>query len=396
MRTLLVLSQASVNLPHRKPYDRLGRRGWNVHIATPASLPLGDGRVNPCDPVPDGAAYVQHIVTGVGLNSQRLCWYAGLTALALRLRPDAILVEHDPGSLLVLEAYLASRACGASVLAFTPENIEQHRFLDALDDLRRGDVRATVRDLGVGILGALGKRAMDGLACLNEEGRRLFEPKLPGKPVVVMPLGTDTSLFRPMDVRALRTSLGLDGRFVLGYFGRLVPEKGVALVIEALAELPADVVLLLDMFKNFLPGSFAASLMDRATELGVRDRIVTFDAPHDEVARYMNCADAMVLPSRTLPRWKEQFGRVIPEAMACGVPVIGTDSGNIPDAVGDAGLIVPEGSSKAIAEAALRLRDDRELHARLVERGHRRVESILSIDHQVEVLEALVERAARR
>ncbi len=188
---------------------------------------------------------------------------------------------------------------------------------------------------------------------------------------------------------ARRIALGLAGRFVIGYFGRLVPEKGVLLLVEALARLPPSHVLLLDMFANFVPGSFAAEVMARADALGVRSRIVTIDVPHQEVPEYMNCCNVVVLPSRSTDRWKEQFGRVLPEAMACGVPVVGSDSGNIPDMIGDAGLIVPEGNVEAIAAAVQAIAGDEELRSRLRAAGRARVLELLSVAVQVRLLKEL-------
>ncbi len=66
---------------------------------------------------------------------------------------------------------------------------------------------------------------------------------------------------------------------------------------------------------------------------------------------FMNAIDVFVLPSRTTPRWKEQFGRVIIEAQACGTPVIGSDSGAIPEVVGKGGWIVPERDPPGLANA---------------------------------------------
>jgi len=81
----------------------------------------------------------------------------------------------------------------------------------------------------------------------------------------------------------------------------------------------------------------------------------------------------LVVPSRTRPNWKEQFGRVIVEAMACGVPVIGSSSGAIPDVIGDAGLIVPEGDRAALAGALRGLMSDPDRRRDLAERGRARV-----------------------
>ncbi len=72
----------------------------------------------------------------------------------------------------------------------------------------------------------------------------------------------------------------------------------------------------------------------------------------------MNAVDVLALVSRTTPTWKEQFGRVIVEAHACATPVVGSDSGAIPEVVGEGGLIVPEGDVPAMAAAICVLLND--------------------------------------
>ncbi len=93
----------------------------------------------------------------------------------------------------------------------------------------------------------------------------------------------------------------------------------------------------------------------------------------DDVPRALAEIDTLAAPSLTQPHWKEQFGRVLIEAMACGVPVVGSDSGEIPQVVGDAGLIVPEGDVAALRAALLHLAEDSSLCERLAHAGRARV-----------------------
>jgi len=96
-------------------------------------------------------------------------------------------------------------------------------------------------------------------------------------------------------------------------------------------------------------GPYEAKLRERIATLGLEQR-VSFEgwgAPGD-VANFLRSLDALVLLTRTTSAVKEQFGRVIMEAQACGVPVIGSTCGAIPDVVGGGGWIVPEREPHAL------------------------------------------------
>jgi glycosyltransferase involved in cell wall biosynthesis len=388
-KRVVVISHAAVNAPHRAVYERLARDyGWDVHVVAPSSIPIGDGaRVKTCDAPVTGTAITMHVLPLSLVRTGRFLWFHGLARLLLNLRPSVVFAEYDPGSLPVILAKTAIKRFGGRVVAYTVENMYHPRFRQAVSDAKNLDVKALLRDITVGTIDVVGARATDALVCINREGAEIYRHRRGWrKPVATIPLGTDLSLFRPLDVSAYRDELGVADRFVVGYFGRLVPEKGADLLVEALARLPDDVTLLLDMFKNFAPGSFADGLLRRADVLRVHQRVVTVDVPHADVPRAMNCCDVIVLPSKTTPRWKEQFGRVLPEAMACGVPVIGSDSGNIPDMLGDAGLIFREGDVDALVATIRRVYDDRSLRHDLASRGRERVSDLLSVDVQARAM----------
>ncbi|HET7377731.1 MAG TPA: glycosyltransferase, partial [Anaerolineae bacterium] len=92
-----------------------------------------------------------------------------------------------------------------------------------------------------------------------------------------------------------------------------------------------------------------------------------------QLPEYCHSIDVLVLPSRTKSNWKEQFGRALVDAMACGVPVIGSNSGEIPNVIGDAGLIFPEGDVDALSEYLIKLQNNPALRADLAKRGRQRV-----------------------
>jgi len=154
--------------------------------------------------------------------------------------------------------------------------------------------------------------------------------------------GIQTKLFRPMDREKLKQELDLDCDYLVGFVGRLLPEKGLAWLLAAVRQLPAHVHCLI------IGNGPMRSEIESWSELPpLAGRVHLLDAqPAGELPRYLNCMDVLAVPSLTTVRWKEQYGRVMAEAMACGVPVVASDSGAIPEVIGPAGLIVPEGDGE--------------------------------------------------
>ena len=122
-------------------------------------------------------------------------------------------------------------------------------------------------------------------------------------------------------------------------------------------------------------GSQRDAIETQVLEMGLESR-VTFEKswlPSLRMPAFYRQLDALVLPSRTRPNWVEQFGRVLIEAMACGVPVIGSDCGEIPNVIGDAGLVFPEDDAPALRGHLEQLMRDAELWSSLSLRGRERV-----------------------
>ena len=191
------------------------------------------------------------------------------------------------------------------------------------------------------------------------------------KPMARIPLGVDVAAFRPDPAagRAVLRQLGWEpGTPVVGFVGRLVPDKGVELLIRALDRVPGEWRAL---FVG--AGPMEAQLRAWASSHGDRVRVRT-DVTHDCVPAYLNAMTVTCAPSQTRPNWKEQFGRMVVEAFAAGVPFLGSDSGEIPFVVRDAGVIVGESDEAGWATAIAAMLADparcRELAARGRERAH--------------------------
>ncbi|HEV7745549.1 MAG TPA: glycosyltransferase family 4 protein [Pyrinomonadaceae bacterium] len=187
------------------------------------------------------------------------------------------------------------------------------------------------------------------------------------KPAPVVPFGVDTDAFRPRAHEVEKTNRPL----TIGYIGRMLPGKGLNVLAEALEKIKGEAWQLLVVGdgserENFEQRLREARLHDRAEFTGA----VSFAL----MPEYFQRLDVMVIPTETTKRVREQFGRVIVEAMASGVPVIGSTCGAIPEVIGDAGLVFPEGNATALANALRSMLADGDLRQRLVAAGQARVE----------------------
>jgi glycosyltransferase involved in cell wall biosynthesis len=168
-----------------------------------------------------------------------------------------------------------------------------------------------------------------------------------------------------------------------------VPEKGIWDLVAAVRALDAPVRLLL-----VGDGPLRDDL--RALALPNADVTVWTGLDHGGMVQAYAGMDVLVLPSRTTPTWAEQFGRVLVEALWCGVPVVGSDSGEIPWVIRatGGGVVVPEGDSNALAEALAALRGDAGLRDRLARTGHDSVVRLFSTPAVADALEAALSSVA--
>ena len=302
-------------------------------------------------------------------------WYPGLAKLLREFRPDIIDLWEEPWGLVSAHAcWLRDRLLPhARVISETEQNVNK-RLPPPFETFRRYVYRRA-----------------DFVVCRNAEAQEVVRAKGYAGLMQVVPNAVDAELFRPMDRadcrRRLPPALGRFD-FLAGYVGRLVEEKGLLDLVEALEFCPPTLGLLL-----VGAGPLRARLEQRARELGREGQIVFEPArPLDELPDLMNALDVLVLPSRTAPGWKEQFGRVIIEAYACGVPVVGSDSGAIPEVVGAGGVIFPEGNVHALAETLVALRSDPARCARLGQAGHVLVNERYTWQHVAETMMSVYER----
>ncbi len=285
-------------------------------------------------------------------------------------RPNIIHLEEEPWSLCALQTVMLRRLfCPRSKLIFrTSLSIPAKLKLNSL----------------VSIIERLTFRESDYAFILSQRAGEILTQKGYRKGRGISPNGVDTQIFRQMDVSDLRRELGINkNEFVIGYVGRLMRMKGLSTLLEAFSLLiqhPASSIqhpeLRLLMVGS---GDYKEEMLSFASRLDIRDKMILIDAvPAEDVPKYVNCMDVLVLPSITTPGWVEFFGRVLVEAMVCNVPVIGSNSGEIPNVIGDAGLVFQEGDSEDLRGKLNAIIRDLPLRRSLVKKGFERANSLFT------------------
>lgn len=387
MIDVLVVSHSCLTAINRRPWRHMMARGWRVEIVTAKELNTAD-LVRPADPPEPGDPPLHFLP--VGGPNLRLWRFAGFRDVVAARRPRIVMVDYDPGTLITLEAGLTTAGRGTRVVSL------------ALDNIRRSVVQEFRRSPAAGARAAMtlamsrvASRFVDHVFVLSADSADVMRHFGFGDRTSRIPLGFEPALFHPDEAARsrVRAALGLH-ETTFAYFGRLIPEKGVHLLLEALQRLrDRPWQLLLDRFSDYRH-PYVQQVADTVQRLGLQQRIVYFDAPHERMGDFMNAADIVVMPSRTTDRFKEQYGRVAAEAMACGRTVVVSSSGALPELVGDAGLVVPESQLGALDVPLRELLDNPARRAELGARAAARASGELSMPVQVAKMHDLFSRWA--
>jgi glycosyltransferase involved in cell wall biosynthesis len=292
-------------------------------------------------------------VEPIRFNGQfHLHYYPTITRVIRAVRPQLVHIDEEPYNLASYLILRAARAASAKTLIFTWQNIFR-RYPPPFSWIESYVLRRA--DFAI----AGNRQAVDVLRSKGYNGKLAVLPQFGVDPDYYC-LKPTTQIHDNPTSPALR----------IGYAGgRLVPEKGIDILLRAVAGLHGSWDL-----RVLGSGPDKRRLQTLAHQLGIESR-VHFDSPIPSMAvpGYLGQLDLVVLPSVTRSNWKEQFGRVLIEAMACQVPVIGSNSGEIPNVIGDAGLIFPEGNIAALRDHIETLQRNPALRLELGSRGRARV-----------------------
>jgi glycosyltransferase involved in cell wall biosynthesis len=344
---VLMLSKALVVASYRTKLAELSQLGVDVIAIVPESWKEA-GQI---------IAFEPHEHTGYKILRTSIAWnghyhihyYPALNRIVRDVQPDIIHIDEEPYNLATYLAIRSGQSVGARSLFFTWQNIKR-RYPPPYRQIEQ----------------YVYKHAAFGLAGSQESLEILRTKGFAGRTRIIPQFGVDTHAFSPGRERS--------GPFTVCFLGRLVSEKGIAELMSAFAtiEPPARLIIAGE-------GPLAEYVERSGADLKQQGRLETHPRIHsNEVPGLLHRIDVLALPSRTTPRWREQYGRILVEAMASGVVVVGSDSGEIPNVIGDAGIIVAERDSRALGQALQQLAESVQLRRDLRKRGRARVEAMFS------------------
>jgi len=354
-----------------------GRGRWRVTAIAPATY-RGDLRRIVLEPLPNEACTVISLRVLFD-RVPHLMWYAGLRG-ALAVPADVIHCWEEPFVLAAAQVARHVRMPTRLVYA-TFQNLPKS-YPPPFAGFERENLRRAAGWI------AFGQSIETTLAARDGYGR------IPHR---VIPSGVDVDRFAPDPASGatVRREIGWpEDATVVGYVGRFAPQKGIADLCDALDRLRESWHAL------FVGGGELQKDLERFRDTHPGRVHIANGVPHSLVPRWLNAMTVLCAPSRTTSVWREQFGRMLIEAMSCGVPVVASRSGEMQNVVGDAGRVVPERDAPALAHALDALLGDqharRELAAAGMARARDRYAWPIVARQHLDFFDALMESRAER
>ncbi|MCY3836590.1 MAG: glycosyltransferase family 4 protein [Anaerolineaceae bacterium] len=340
---VLLLSKASLAAIYQRQMEHIAAAGIDLLALVPQSW--RDERGEQRFVRAHSQGYRLQALPLRGNGHFHLYSWRGLAAQLRAFRPDIVHIDEEPYNLSAWQAFYHARRWGAKTLFASWQNLRRNYP----PPFRWGE-RWLLSGVDHALAGTRGCAAV-----WRAKGYR-------GPLTVIPQFGVDVRRFQPAGRPPERP-------FTVGYVGRLIAAKGVDLLLRALRDLAGEWRL-----RIVGSGPQRAALARLTEEWGLTERVeFTPQLPSGEMPAVYHSLDVLVLPSRRTARWQEQFGRVLTEAMACAVAVVGAESGAIPEVIGAAGLLFPEGDVAALTGRLRQLRSDEMGRKEMGERGRQRV-----------------------
>jgi L-malate glycosyltransferase len=355
---LLIVSHACVTPINQQFFAEVElQTGWQLSIVTPTNWRNEYGQILDPEKWPNYKGQLLGLPIWMSGNIPLHIYRSVFFTILRDIKPDIIYIHHEPYGVATTQIYLANYlSINKPIGFFTWQNISKnHPF--PFKQMERFVLKKSS-------FAFPGSHSADSI--IRKKGYKGNS--------VVLPSGIDPNIYYPhLEDKDIEKTFDLvQKEFIFGYLGRIIEEKGLKTLLYALNQI-RDLSWKLIIIGS---GSFETEFDSIAQKLKLSHKIKRIGfIPHNEAPKYLSAFDLLVLPSETRPNWKEQFGRVIIEAIACGTPVIGSDSGEIPyliEATGG-GLVFPEGNPETLAEQLKKLILNNALRQELSQKGRQSV-----------------------
>lgn len=335
-----VVSHTYVTAMNQSKVQALTKYFSAVHLIAPTVVKdtLREIRFN----LMDGAQFSSSVVPSYFdfHNSTRIYHPQQLQQALTENPSDLWLVEQEPYSLSTLQILLLKKKLKAKVMLYSFQNI----FKNYPIPFRWVEKKCL--------------QLSDGLVVGSESARDVWIQKGYSKDKIhILPqVGVDLDFFEPRNAQEARKNLSIPDLWTFGFAGRLVEEKGVQVLLQAMSVLKKYNFQILIVGR----GPYEESLRKICEKNGLSSRVHFIGAPtHEQMPKFLQAMDVLVLPSLTRPHWREQFGHVLIEAMSCERPCLGSDYDPINKIIKECGFIFTEGDSYSLAEKMLILMNNR-------------------------------------
>ena len=355
---LLIISHSCVTPINQQFYAELEQlTNWQITIVTPSSWKTEYGTTLNPKPWEEYQGQLLGIPVSLSGNIPLHIYHSTFIKLLSGLKPDFIYVHQEPYAIQTAQVYLAnSLTINKPIAFFTWQNIYK-RYPLVFQQIEK----FTLNNSNVAFTGSRSAEEV-----LRKKG---FKGNC-----VMLPSGIDTDIYASSyQAKILKETLRKNKHeVIIGYLGRIVAEKGLKTLLQALhkiKELPWQLVMV-------GTGEYETEFKKIAQKLQIDHKINHLGyIPHTKAPLYLSAFDLLVLPSETQSNWKEQFGRVIVESMACNTPVVGSSSGEIPYLIKSTcgGLTFPEAQPEVLAEQLSKLIENRDLRSNLGKQGRQAI-----------------------
>lgn len=386
MIDILAISQASFTPINREIYRRLAATGFSLELVVPTQVrfPSGEKIAFPREendpPI--------HFLELKGANN-RVQTYEGIFELLLSRRPRIIFIDFDPASYLAVQMGRWSRKHNSKLVCISVENFP----LNIFDNLKRLGIKALIPAVVKNLFVLAGRKNIAHVFTISNDCQKIFQG-LKYKSVSKTPVGFDEKIFNyfPEKRKKIRRELSLDDKIVIAYFGQTRKDKGIHILLHAVKLIEhLQWFLIMDDF-GIYKTEYSKTIDQLIDELELRDRIKFVHPDHVEIAAYMNASDIVVVPSISSRTNKEQYGRIIPEAMACKSSVIVSTSGTLPELVDDCGEVIPENDAQALADKLEEMIGSDHLIEKYRQMGYTRSQNYLGIATQLKLYKEVFDK----